>query len=390
MLKREQTMTPAMAITIGGVDVYSLTGGQTGDKRTIVVKELLIEQKLDAPDSFRIRYGAQDMGTRVTHTALRQGKEIEIKMGWGQPEPLFKGEVTYVTVSFGGGQETIFEVSGFDRSHRLTRGTRSRTWGDGLESNIKYADVFSEVVSQAKADEGGGSDSLTAGEAGSEGSPVAYVPQLNLNDYMFLRALGADVDQKLDSKSTTDDRNLLFRKPDTAGTAVATVCYDKVTGPNAVRGERVRFTASAVRQVAKVQVRSWDPDQKKNIIGEATSPTLQFGHTPGHEVAGQAFWGGGSAGKTLVITDHPVESKEEAEAVAQSIFDQLSMDFVTGTAEVLGNPHVEPGCLLEFRGYGEAFDGPYLVIESSHVFVAGVRNYVTRVRVARTGANELV
>ena len=78
------------------------------------------------------------------------------------------------------------------------------------------------------------------------------------------------------------------------------------------------------------------------------------------------------------------------EAAAQALFDQYSMDFLTGDAEILGNSDVEPGHMVEFRGYGDIFDGKYLVTEVNHLFVAGVINYTTRVVVARNGANKLV
>lgn len=387
---RELTFTTRLTINVGGTDVINVEGGNAaGRKRAIIVKEVIIDKKLDAPDSFRLRYGAQDMADRLDFE-LKIGQEVEIAMGYvkGDPPTLFKGEISYVVGTFGGGQQTVFEISGFDRSHRLTRGTRSRTWGDGLESSVKYSDVFSEVISEAKADVGGASDALSVGKADSEGASVNYVPQLNASDYHFIRALGADVDQDVDSDSANDDRKILFRKVETSGQPVLTVHYDKVSSGEGTRGQKVRFAASTVRQVAKVIVRGWDPATKKNIIGEATSPTLQFGVTAGHQLAGKAHWGGSSNGKTLVVTDHPVESKEEADAVAQAMFDQLSMDFICGDAEVLGDPAIEPGAVVAFEGYGEGFDGKYLVTECSHIYMAGVKNFTTRLSFARNGGGD--
>ena len=391
MATRTETNTVTLSVKVGGVDMYSLAGGKSGTKRTFILKELTVEKKLDAPDSFRLRYGAQDLGKRLEHKGLMEGKDVEIQMGYGpSPVPIFRGEISYITAVFGGGQEATFEVSGFDRSHRLTRGSRSRTWGDGIEPQVRYSDVFSEVITEAKADEGGSSDSLTVGQADAEGPSVAYVPQLNMNDYQFIKSLGSDIDHAVDSDTMGDDRQILFRKVDVTGTPVASVCYDKLQGDNAVRGQSTRFRVSTVRQVAKVVVRGWDPGTKKNIIGEALSPTLNFGVSPGHQVAGKAHWGGASEGKVCVVTDHPVESKEEADALAQALFDQFAMDFVHAEAEIIGTPEAEPGSIVEFKGYGESFDGKYLVLECSHVYVAGVRNYFTRLVCARNGADGVV
>ena len=42
---------------------------------------------------------------------------------------------------FGGGGQSMITVAGFDKMHRLTRGTESRTWSSRDKSNIFYSDV---------------------------------------------------------------------------------------------------------------------------------------------------------------------------------------------------------------------------------------------------------
>ena len=326
---------------------------------------------------------------RIEHQAVKQGATVEFEIGWKKTFPLFKGEVSYIHASFGAEASSSLEIAGFDHLHRLTRGTISRTWGDGLNADVNYSDVFSKIIQDAKATEGSGSDDLSVGQSDNEGASVTYVPQLNVNNYQFIKSLGADVDQAVDSTSSENDKNIEFRKIQVEQPNF-TVCFDKVTGSNAVRGDDVQFRISTVRQVAKVVVRSWDPKEKKNIIGEAKSPTLSFGVTAGHEVAGKSHWGGSSSGKVYTVTDHPVSSKDEADAVAQSIFDQLSMDFVHGDAEVMGDASITPGNTVEFKGYGDKFDGKYLVLETSHIFVPGVTSYITRFSFARNGADAVV
>jgi phage protein D len=369
--------------------MYKVSSGIEGQKRAINLSELVVEKKLDAPDSFRLRYVAQDKGKRIEHQAVKQGATVEFQIGWKKAHPLFKGEVSYIHASFGAESTSSLEIAGFDHLHRLTRGTISRTWGDGLNSDVNYSDVFSKIISDAKATEGSGSDNLTVGKADNEGASVMYVPQLNVNNFQFIKSLGADVDQSVDANSSDNDKEIKFRKIQVAQ-ADFTVCYDKVSGSNAVRGDDVQFRISTVRQVAKVVVRSWDPKEKMNIIGEATSTTLDFGVTKGHEVAGKSHWGGSSSGKVYTVTDQPVSSKDEADAVAQSIFDQLAMDFVHGDAEIQGDASVTPGNTVEFTGYGDQFDGKYLVLEATHIYIPGVTSYITRFGFARNGANATV
>ena len=118
--------------------------------------------------------------------------------------------------------------------------------------------------------------------------------------------------------------------------------------------------------------------------------TMDFGVTPGHEVAGQAYWSDSVSGKVHTIVDHPVDSKEEADAVAQSVFDKLAMDFVHGEAEVMGDASITPGQTVSFKGYGKQFDGRYLVNSCTHSYMPGYENYVTRFSFSRNGAEDMV
>ena len=88
-------------------------------------------------------------------------------------------------------------------------------------------------------------------------------------------------------------------------------------------------------------------------------------------------------GKKLVVVDRPVESQEEATMVAQSILDDLSMEFITGEAEFEGVPTLRAGNVIQFMGYGDRFDGPYLVTSCQHVFNPGESAYTCRVEIQR-------
>jgi hypothetical protein len=398
---KKHTQTPVLNVQIGGTDLSGVTtnpkegGSGKAEQRTITLKELLVEKSLDAPDFFRIRYVSQDMGKRLDNDSIRHGSAVEIKIGWKETAALFMGEVSYINATFGSNTDSGLELSGYDHMHRLTRGNVSRTWGDGLNSNVRYPDVFKEVIEESKAREGAGADDLQVMASESEGEPpsVRYVPQIASNNYQFIRSLGADIDQAVDADTSNDDKMIQFRKVQIAQSdkdADFTVSFDKVTKSDEIFGDRVEFKVSTVRQVAKVVVRGWNPQSKKNIVGEATATTMDFGVTPGHQVAGQAYWSSSASGKVHTIVDHPVDSKEEADAVAQSVFDKLSMDFVHGEAEIMGDAAVVPGQTVCFKGYGKQFDGRYLVTGCTHSYMPGYENYVTRFSFSRNGAEDMV
>ena len=95
----------------------------------------------------------------------------------------------------------------------------------------------------------------------------------------------------------------------------------------------------------------------------------------------------GSDGKVLTVVDHPVESQKEAEAVAQALFDRLSMDFLTAEVDFPGNPTLHPGVQVRMRGFGQRFDGKYLVTECLHEMTPKASGYVTRIKIARNDAD---
>ena len=115
-------------------------------------------------------------------------------------------------------------------------------------------------------------------------------------------------------------------------------------------------------------MRSWDPWTKKNIVGVAESSKYEFDGTKGWTATNKALYGSGSTGRTYVITDQPVNTQEEADAMAQAVFDQYSMDFVTGEVTIQGDPKAVPGSTVEFSGFGTTFSGVYLITSATHTY----------------------
>jgi uncharacterized protein len=65
------------------------------------------------------------------------GREIEIEMGWvGALTPLFKGEITAWRTELEREGNSSLVVRGMDKSHRLMRGTKTRTYKDMTATDI--------------------------------------------------------------------------------------------------------------------------------------------------------------------------------------------------------------------------------------------------------------
>ena len=130
----------------------------------------------------------------------------------------------------------------------------------------------------------------------------------------------------------------------------------------------IAFTALPARAVDFPDLfDAWSPDFADNAILTADSA---------------------STGRKYIVTDQAVSSKEEAKALAQALFDQFSMDYLTGEAVIKGNPKCIPGKTIEFTDFGKAFSGKYLIIAAQHTYrpEEGYRTTISFARNAKAAA----
>ena len=134
-------------------------------------------------------------------------------------------------------------MRGYDRSHRLHKGRKTRTF-------LQQKD--SEIAEQI------------AGEVGLTGEVVDskvthdYVLQANQSDMDFLQERA----RRLQYEVVVEDKTLHFRPVGNAESELLTITLDD---------DLLEFSPrlSAMRQVSEVAVRGWDPKEKKEIVGQA-------------------------------------------------------------------------------------------------------------------------
>jgi len=247
-----------------------------------------------------------------------------------------------------------------------------------------YPSVVQDVVSKAE-DASGVSDGLQPSKVDPTEAQFTYLPQYSMSDYHFLKSLAQRGDKKIDAATREDDAQVSFYKLEvTEDTPAAlTMVRHTVTSQEQVKVKDVKFNLSTVRQYKKVVVKGWDPKKKKNIVGIAEESEYLFPGTPGWKATGKAFYGDETGGKELVVVDRPVETQEEANSMAQAIFNQLSREFLTADVTIRGNPDVKAGDIVQLIDFGERFSGKYLVIDCVHTMIPKVLPYTTRLRIAR-------
>ena len=381
-----------LEVKFDGDTKVSGPGGDVETKDGAAIARVRVDQRLDAPDFFSITLQSDvrsDMDAESFPLVenLKPGMEVEIYIGIDAEETLFKGEISYLEPSFSA-EEHLITVSGYDKTHRLTRGTSSRTWGDGHEINVEYGSVVNDVISQSKARKGDTSDSLS-GSTESGDAKRAYVAQFAMNDYQFMQSLGGSAAINTNSQSSDDAAKIEFKKIDITASPVATICREKPDPTDAKLALRADFALATVQQAALVEVRGWDPLKKEPILGKAEAVSSAFDGTDGPSTAGDAHYGSASSGRVVSVVDVPVSSKDEADEIAASIFDDLAMEFLSADIEIQGDPTIAPGAVVEVKQFGTRYSGKFLIEAATHVAVAGATEpYVTRLHVVRNAAPE--
>ncbi len=377
MAKPRNTEVCNLLVKIDGQEEIKATNTDTWKiKNGSFVTSMSIDQRLDAPDAFSLQFMGSREGKLTVFDWLKEGASIELGVGYGNDPKttIFKGEIVYSEVDFESESGSFVTLRGYDHSHRLTRGFSARTWGDGITKDQVISDLVTDVIKDSKAEEGCKSDGLSADQVDSTEFKSRYIPKAMTTDYDFIKWAGSNLARASDS-GQQDDKKISFRKLDAKQNPVGTVYLSKAQGANPLRHFRSRFAISTFPQYAKVRVHGWDTKEKKAFVGEieSCSPEIDCkssnsGFEYGWEAAGKAHWGGGGSIYERVMEF--CEDKEEAEKIAQGLFDSFSLRYMTGECECMGWPEIVPGCVVEFADFPDRVNGKFLVTEATHTISA--------------------
>src|ERR1051325_139703 len=307
------------------------------------ITSLTVDDDLNKVSMFAFDVEASDYAKEknawIDDRSFTVGNKVEIKMGYGNTlKSLFKGEVTGLEPSFYCDRLPRLTVRGYDRRHRLQRGTRTRTFAQQKDSDIA-SQIAKEAGLTAAAD-----DSQVVHE---------YVIQANQSDLDFLLARAAAINYEV----VTEDTTLYFRK----------AASDKGGMVRLKMGDDLlefhpRLTSA--QQVSEVNVLGWNLKEKKSIQATATSPNEKIGgNKSGPGLSGDAF---GAAAQT--ITSHPVTTQAEADQIAKAVLSKQALAFIEGSGSCLGRADLRKGKLIEITGASKRFDGKYYVTAVIHRF----------------------
>lgn len=329
--KYKDFYAPSYLISVDGTKILD----------TIAINNLRVETSIDGTaDSFSFRIAnAYDITNNEFQwlSTFSLGKSIDISLGYvDKMTAVFSGNITSVVVDFPEEGSPGLVVRGMDISYLMMKGTKSRSW-----NKKKYSDIVEEIAK-------------TYGFKTHIDVTTTEFPALSqsqINDYHFIQNLANLVNYDF----FVVGKNLYFRKPLTAMTAVMTLEMGKTL-------RSLMIDMNLAEQITGVTVRAWDNKELKMIEGKSASITkLSSNSKTGKDILT-------SKGDFVEHLYTNVTSVEEAQSYANAILNRRAMKLISGNGECIGIPEIRAGRYIKLSGVGKSFDQTYYITVATHIY----------------------
>lgn len=261
---------------------------------------------------------------------------------------LITGEITAIEPVFSAGGPVMLKIRGYDKSHRLTRGKKSRTF-----LNKKDSDIVKEI----------GSQSGLSVNVDITSTTYDYVMQHNMTDWDFIQYRARRIGYQI----YYNDNKLNFKKigTESSGAKPATLTW----GLNLRRFEP-RLSVSG--QVTSTAVTGWDVKNKTAVEGQdkgtdSVAPKIGLNAKSGGAYAKKSFGDAVNYADNLLATN-----KSMADEIAKGAKNLAESTFIQAEGEcAYGDPRLVAGKIIEVDGIGTRFSGKYHVTEAQHHYSRG-------------------
>ncbi|HEY9076329.1 MAG TPA: VgrG-related protein [Anaerolineaceae bacterium] len=316
--------------------------------------EVVVDTSIYLPAMFTILLNDDESTGSYTYidtdTPFKIGAEVTIEItdpATSVSKELVKGEVTGLEPVFSSTGSVTLLVRGYDRCHRMMRGTKTRVF-----ANMTDADIFSQIASEA-----GGSGSADS----SFNTQNVHLFQYNQSDWEFIneraRRLGAQV--------FADGATFNLKKADN----LKVTTKPELEWPLTLTSFEPRL--SVVGMVNTVKFSGWDPGTKTAVTAQATSDSSQMAPARGWQ-KGSALVQTAFSSSTATVVETPLQVSDVATKMANARFTDYEAGCFTAEGAILtGNPDVKAGMLVTVKGVGTRFTGDYYVTSARHVYTGG-------------------
>jgi uncharacterized protein len=325
------------------------------------VRAVTVEESVDEPAWFTVELSNWDEEKlQVSYSDGSQfaiGGAVEISLGYIDAlTEVVQGEITSLEPVFSAASPPVLTVGGYGYAHRLARTRKTRSFATMKDSAI-VAQVGREAGLRAEV-----KDTRVS---------LPYVAQANQTDWAFLRERAARIGYEVFVR----DKVLYFRPPASGTKAQQALSLD---------GDVTEFRPrlSTVGQVGEVTVRGWDVKTKQPVVGRAATGqeiSRMGGTRTGPKTADAAF-----GRSTTAHVDLGPALKADADMIALGDLNAGALGFVRATIACGGRAELRAGTVVEIKGAGTRFSGPYYVTTVTHVLDAqgGYRTTLTAERSA--------
>ncbi len=316
-----------------------------------LVESVYVDDSLNLPDMFAVafrdpdrtvfgsRYGIK-IAAKVTISVVSDAAPAGINL-------IEDAEITALEAEFDP-LGTISVMRGLDQAHRLFRGSTTEAY-----KNMSYSDVATKVAQR---------HGLSPGQIDSTSVVHDLISQVNASDWQFLSGLAREVGYEVLAASGKLD----FRKPEKASGAPSSGTLQSSNPLQLVLGEnllRFRCSVTSANQVKDVHVRSWDPKQKREIVGTAPAQASGVGLSLGPSELAAKF---GSPSHYSSTT--PYGTQSECEHAAQALSEDIAGSFATFDGVAVGNVKLKAGSAVSLGLVGAPFDGRYKLTTTRHQY----------------------
>jgi phage protein D len=315
----------------------------------VLLEQVVVEDHLHTPDMFEVTFRDADKQV-LSQAKLKIGSKLKVSappLGGSAPDVLISGEVTAFEGEYDSGGSRVI-VRGYDGSHRLHMGRKSKTF-----LNMKYSDIAQQVANDHSLQPGTIDDSKTVYD---------HVFQHNQTDWELLWELAA----RIGFEVAVSDGKLDFRKPTQASEAPGQGDYQSSNPLQLVFGQDLiafypRISSSG--QVKEVKVRGWDPTNKQPLIGSAPAGTssTKLPTTPADLAAAYG-------NPTYTLVDRGLTTQSAVDARAAAARDQIGSAAGEAEGTARGNPKLKAGQAVSVSAVSKEFVGSYTLTQTRHVF----------------------
>lgn len=310
--------------------------------------DVRVETTVSRPAQVALRFYDHEFDV-LDDTKMAIGRAIEVSFlatGERAAVTLFVGEVTSLGVESGPDDVPITVITGQDLSHRLGRNSRQRVF-----ANQTYSDMVRTIASE---------NGLRCEMA------ATTIHFEHMTQYVDDGAFIDEICRRCGLIWQVNDKTLRVKEA-TLGTAVATLDRG-----NTLRRFRAQFDSAELAD--EVQVRSWDPKSKREIVAVSSTsqPSLSSASlvTDSRRAASSSFRAVKHTGANVTT------SPDEATLMAKSLQVRSMGDELRVRGEADGHPSVVAGVTVEITRVGSKLSGNYFVTAAEHIY--STRDYVTR------------